>query len=311
MKLSVFDLHCDTAYEMLQKKQSLTENNLAVSLKHAENFEQYIQVMALWTDCSLSDEEGWEQALAMRENLLQDAAVQAHTAEFCISCPPRSKGRQLLLAVEDARILAGKTERVDVLYRLGVRILTLLWKGDTCIGGSHNTENGLTAFGKEALYRALELGMLPDISHASVASAADTFAIAEELHRPVIASHSNAYAVCPVARNLRDEQIKRIIRSDGVIGLNLFPAFLCKDCKDAQVTSEALFPHIDHFLSLGAAEHLCLGGDLDGAPLPEDLRSLASYTVLAEKMLAHGYSEELVQKLFFDNAYRFASTYLL
>ncbi len=311
MKLSVFDLHCDTAYEMLQKKQPLTENNLAVSLEHAKGFEQYIQVMALWTDCSLSDEEGWQQALAMHENLLRDAAVQSRTAKLCTSCPPIEKGSCLLLAVEDARILAGKPERVDFLYRLGVRILTLLWKGDTCIGGSHNTDHGLTDFGKETLYRALRLGMIPDISHASVASADDTFAIAAELHRPVIASHSNSYTVCPVSRNLRDAQIEQIIKSDGIIGLNLFPAFLCKDSKNAHVTSEALFPHIDHFLSMGAAEHLCLGGDMDGAPLPEDMHSLASYTLLAEKMLAHGYGEELVQKLFFGNAYRFASTYLL
>lgn len=309
MKLSVFDLHCDTAYEMLQKKQPFTANTLAVSLENAKSFEQYIQVMALWTDASLSDEEGWEQALAMHDNLLRDAAVQSHAAELCTSCPPTSsKGRKLLLAVEDARILAGKPERVDALYRLGVRILTLLWKGDTCIGGSHNTEHGLTDFGKTAVYRALRLGMLPDISHASVASAEDTFAIAEELHRPVIASHSNSYTVCPVSRNLRDHQIKQIIQSDGVIGLNLFPAFLCAG---KHITSEALFPHIDHFLSMGAEEHLCIGGDLDGATLPEDLHSLASYTNLAEKMLSHGYSEELVHKLFFGNAYRFASTYLL
>lgn len=308
MKLSVFDLHCDTAYEMLQKKQPLTKNSLAVSLEHAKDFEQYVQVMALWTDASLSDEDGWKQALAMRENLLRDEALQAHTAELCTSCPPVAKGRHLLLAVEDARILAGKEERVDELYRLGVRILTLLWKGDTCIGGSHDTTHGLTAFGKAALYRALRLGMLPDISHASVASAEDTFAIAEELHRPVIASHSNAYTVCPVSRNLRDEQIKRIIQSDGVIGINLFPAFLREG---TNITSDALFPHIDHFLSMGASEHLCIGGDLDGAPLPKDLHDLSSYHLLAETMLAHGYSEALVQKLFFGNAHRFASTHLL
>jgi membrane dipeptidase len=238
---------------------------------------------------------------------LADDAIKSHAAELCTTCPPLGQGNHLILAVEDARILAGKIERVDQLYALGVRILTLMWRDDTCIGGSHNTESGLTDFGKAALRRALELGIVPDISHASVASAADTFAIAKEMHRPVIASHSNAYAICPVERNLRDEQIKQIIESDGIIGINLFPAFI-KEGKD--ISSEELFPHIDHFLSMGAEEHLCLGGDMDGAPLPKDMSSLSSYTQLAQKMLAHGYSENFMHKLFFGNAYRFASTYL-
>ena len=59
MRLSLFDLHCDTACEMLAQGQELTENTLAVSLRRAEIFEQYVQVMAFWTDRRLDDEEGW------------------------------------------------------------------------------------------------------------------------------------------------------------------------------------------------------------------------------------------------------------
>ena len=62
---------------------------------------------------------------------------------------------------------------------------------------------------------------------------------------------------------------------------------------------------------MGAEEHLCLGGDMDGAPMPKDMSSLSSYIQFAQKMLAHGYSEQFIHKLFFGNAYRFASTYLI
>jgi microsomal dipeptidase-like Zn-dependent dipeptidase len=131
--------------------------------------------------------------------------------------------------VEDARILGGKLERVDTLYRLGIRILNPLWKGETCIGGSHDTDSGLTRFGKESLSRAASLGMILDISHASEASAQEIFEIAEKANRPVIASHSNAYEVCPVSRNLKKSQIQKILSADGIIGINLHRHFLKMD----------------------------------------------------------------------------------
>ena len=59
MELSLFDLHCDTPYLMLRNSQPLFSNNLAVSLENARDFKRYTQVMALWTDNELTNEEGW------------------------------------------------------------------------------------------------------------------------------------------------------------------------------------------------------------------------------------------------------------
>lgn len=308
MELSLFDLHCDTAYEMLCKKQPLTSNSLAVSLDRARSFKRYVQVMALWTDHRLDDEQGWQQCLAMLNNLRADEALQNGTARLIHRYGDADKNfSSLLLGVEDARILAGKPERIDILYREGVRILTPLWKGDTCIGGSHDTSNGLTAFGRLALDRAARQGMMLDISHASVGSANEIFEIAERHNRPVIASHSNAWAVCPVSRNLRDEQIKKLLLSGGVIGLNLYGAFLRTD-KNA--TAEDILPHIEHFLELGAEDSLCLGCDMDGCDLPHDIPDLSALPHLAELMQQQNYSDRLIQKIFFENADRFAKTYL-
>lgn len=65
------------------------------------------------------------------------------------------------------------------LYDLGVRVMTLLWGGDTSIGGSHDTENGLTDFGKAAVEEMAKVGIIPDISHASFKSADDIMDICE------------------------------------------------------------------------------------------------------------------------------------
>lgn len=307
MTLPLFDLHCDTAYEMRRRNQSLVKNTLAVSLKRAKGFSRYTQVMALWTDRTLSDEEGWTAFEAMLTNLKSDPSIACKAARIVTDYRDTSDSPTLILAVEDARILAGNLSRVGLLWDAGVRILTPLWKGETSIGGSHDTDTGLTEFGHTALKSAVELGMILDISHASVQSADEIFELSRAAGRPVIASHSNSHAICPVSRNLSDRQVRQIIDCDGLIGLNLYGAFLSTD---RDVTARDLLPHIEHFLSLGAKDILCLGCDMDGCTLPPDIPTLDALPRLADYMLAHGYSESLVQAIFWENANRFAKRYL-
>ena len=307
MDLSLFDLHCDTAYEMLKKHAPLAHNQLALSLESTAKFKQYVQVMAFWTDRRLSDEDGWKQMLAMRQNLLSDPSVRSGAAVCSAVCPPRGSRPTLLFGIEDARIFAGDIARVDKAFRLGVRVLTPFWAGNSCLGGSHDTANGLTDFGRRAISRAVSLGMIPDISHASVRSADEIFAIAEAHGAPVIASHSDAGAVCPVSRNLSDAQIDRLVACGGLIGLNLFPRFLRRDGR-ASLTD--LLPHIEHFLERGAERILCFGGDWDGAPLPEEIARIGDLTAVADLLLRSNYPEAFVHALFFENAYSFAARHL-
>ncbi len=304
MKLSLFDLHCDTILEMHRKQEPLSQNSLAVSLSNAAQFARYVQVMAFWTAYDLSDEEGWERLLSMYDYLKQDPSVQSGDAVICTAHDPNDPRPQLLLAVEDMRILAGRIERVDELFAMGFRILTPLWCGNTCIGGSHDTNAGLTAFGADALRRALTLGMIPDISHASRRATDEILALAEEYKMPVIASHSNAHAVCPVSRNLDDRQIDRLLACRGIIGLNLYKAFLRTD---GEATIDDILLHIDHFLARGAEDSLSLGGDMDGCDLLSEIPSQKHLSRLADRMLQKNYSEKLIHAIFFENAARFAA----
>ncbi len=307
MKLSLFDLHCDTAYEMLRQKQALEENTLAVSLQKASAFERYIQVMAHWTDSALGDEEGWIQFEKILQNLQDDPAVKQQKVFLSTTCPKEHHAPALLISLEDARILGGNLLRVDQLYAYGVRILTPLWKGLTCIGGSHDTTAGLTRFGKAALERALSLGMILDLSHASENSAEEILEIAREKHRPVISSHSNAYDLCRVSRNLKQKQIQAIIATDGIIGINLHRPFLKED---GNPTVEDILAHIEFLLESGAEDHLGLGCDMDGCELPREIPDLAHLPRLADEMCRRNYPEALIQKIFYQNAYSFAQKYL-
>ncbi len=302
--LSLFDLHADTAWAMYQSGQPLGSNSLAVSLDKAQKYGRYIQTMALWTSPKLNDDEGYQHLLQVVQNLKNDPALQNGEAELCCACPSRdSKKASLMLSVEDARVLDGRIERVAELADLGVKSVIPMWSGETCIGGSHNTNVGLTDFGKLAAKEMLSHGMILDISHASIESSKDIFEISAKHHKPVIASHSNAHAVCPVSRNLQDWQIDAIVASGGIIGINLFRSFLQED---GDATLDSILRHIEYFLSRGAENTLALGCDMDGADLPDSIPDLSHLDRIAEHLLVHGHSQKLIDALFFENAYRFA-----
>ena len=304
MKLSLFDLHADTAWAMHRSGQPLGSNSLAVSLDKAQKFERYIQTMALWTTPNLSDEEGYLELIKIVENLKNDPSLQNGKAELCSVCPERVLQKaSLILSVEDARVLNGRIERVAELADMGVKSVIPMWSGETCIGGSHNTEVGLTDFGKCAAKEMLSHGMILDISHASIESSKDIFEISAAYNKPVIASHSNAYTICPVSRNLQDWQIDAIIASGGIIGINLFRLFLEEN---GEATLDSILRHIEYFLSRGAENTIAFGCDMDGADLPDDIPNLSHLDRVAEHLLAHGYSQKLIDALFFENAYQFA-----
>ncbi len=305
MQLSFFDLHCDTAECMLTAQQPLARNSFAVSLSRAAELVQYVQVMAFWTRPELNDHAGWQRFLQMHEHLLADPDVSNKRAEVCTSCPPRKPGTSLFLSIEDARLLECDIDRVDTIAQMGIRIVTPLWKGVSSIGGAHDTDRGLSPFGRTAVARMASLEIVPDISHASERSADEILSIAADAGIPAIASHSNAHALCPVSRNLRNSQIKELISCGGLIGINLHEPFLSTA---DHATREDVLRHMEFFLEQGAEQSLCFGCDMDGADLPRDLSSLSDIPSLADYLLGY-YSEQTIQSVFFENAYHFAETH--
>ena len=292
--MKLFDLHCDTAYEMYKQKESLASNDLHIALDRTEKIEEYRQVMAVWSDNALSDEACYEDFLKIHKNFLK------HTSLF----PEKNK---FYLSLEDARLLCGKLERLDSLYDMGIRFLIPMWIGKSIIGGAFDTDSGLTDFGKRVIDRCFELGIVPDISHSSVKSANQIFEIAENHHKPVIASHSCAFSVYEHPRNLRDEQFSRIKASGGVVGLSFCRYHLAM--KNEHCGIENILHHIKHYLDIGGENMLCLGADMDGAPMPEGITGIESIPYLYEK-LCDSFGKDIADKITFKNAYNFVKTNL-
>ena len=127
-------------------------------------------------------------------------------------------------------------------------MLTLTWNG-TCEfgdGAMVTHPKGLTEFGRKAIPKLEQHRIVVDISHASEPLFYD---VAEIASKPLVASHSNAKAVCKHPRNLTNEQVQMIKQSGGLIGLNFHPPFLKED---GIATVDDLIAHAEHFLSLAA-----------------------------------------------------------
>lgn len=309
MQLSFIDLHSDTASVLAYKGASLRKNDLHVSLEKAALYRRYAQVFAVYTSARLSDEAGYDAFLRisdhfgneLRENA--DLIGQARCGADVTSLWESGRAAAIL-AVEDARLLAGKPERLETLYARGVRFLTLTWSGETCIGGSWNTDVGLTEFGKSTVRDCFRLGIVPDVSHASAKSIDDVILLAEECGRPFVATHSNAHAVFPHGRNLLDRHFDAIRDLGGLVGMNMYVAHLA-DPSVTSVTPETVFGHIDHFMERGGEHTVCFGCDFDGADLPDALPDVSSIATIADVLLRHNYPEALVRKIFWENAREF------
>ena len=178
-------------------------------------------------------------------------------------------------------------------------MLTITWNGENQLGSGNSTQHGLSELGRAAIPRLEQAGILLDVSHLNDPGFTQMLDVAS---RPFVASHSNARSVCGHPRNLTDWQIREMISRRCLIGLNYCIDFLQEDGKPEL---EDLLRHIDHFLELGGEDWLALGSDFDGADLPEFLRGPERVVSVYDRLLERGYSRQLCDKLFCQNAMRF------
>jgi membrane dipeptidase len=163
----------------------------------------------------------------------------------------------MLPSLEGAGALRGSLGVLRDLYRLGIRSLGLTWnfRNELADGAGESRSNGgLTRFGVDVVRELNRLGMLVDVSHLSDAGTRD---VLETSEAPVIASHSNARAVCGHIRNLPDWALEGIARSGGVVGIAFFGSFVHAE----QPTVERTVDHVDHLKRLIGIRHIAIGPD--------------------------------------------------
>src|SRR5690606_38338518 len=137
-----------------------------------------------------------------------------------------------VIGVEGGHMIEARMDYLDSRYARGARYLTLTWNNSTewATSATDETRNpkklkhkGLTDFGRQIIRRMNELGMMVDLSHVGRQTFFDAM---ETTTKPVLVSHSNAYALMAHPRNLQDDQIKDVVENGGVICLNFYSGFL-------------------------------------------------------------------------------------
>lgn len=174
-------------------------------------------------------------------------------------------------------------------YRLGIRMLTLTWNNSNllAVGVEEANDGGLTNFGRECLEEMNDLGIIVDVSHIAPKGFWDTIQLSKA---PIIASHSNAKALCGHRRNLTDEQLLALKENNGVVGLCWAPSFL-RDGGNADI--DDIFKHLDYMKNLIGTEHLGLGTDFDGIiNVPKGMEDISKTPQITKWMVENGYSRE-------------------
>ncbi len=304
MKLSVFDLHCDTASALFESDTGLKRNTLHIDLTRATALDGYAQCFACFTT---SDPQILRGRKA--EDLFE---VQLHTIlreiyenrdRICLAYTAedirlnREKGLiSAILTIEGAAGFGYDPAMLEMLFKAGFRISSLGWNERNVLLGSNKTGGGLTDLGREYVKEAQRLGMLIDVSHCSDEAFWDILEMTQE---PILATHSNSRAICDHSRNLTDDMFRAICRTGGVAGFNQYAAFV-GDRADLDTVCD----HIFHLLELDPeGKHIALGGDLDGCQtLCEGFTGIESYPALAHRLLQRGLAEDTLHDIFWNNA---------
>ena len=208
-----------------------------------------------------------------------------------------------VLTVENGSALAGRLDRIEVLARDGVRMMTLTWNGENEIGSGNVTDHGLSPFGREAVLELERQGVILDVSHLNDQGFDDLLKTAQ---KPFVASHSNAREVCHSVRNMKDDMIRRLADRGGVMGLNFCADFLEETLLGEKTPGSiaAVVRHAKHIVSVGGIEVLGLGSDFDGIETNEELPGAQSMGALWEALSRAGFSEEQLDKIFYKNVLR-------
>lgn len=308
-KLKLIDTHCDTAFELWHKGADLDSNSCHIDLERASKYTNYAQFFAVWADRRRTDDETYDDFIKISDNLLNKVSSAKNKVSLVRSFDEMNSAwdnnkSAAFLAVEDARILGGKLDRLDVLRDRGVKYMTMMWGGNTCIGSSHDTEGGLTEFGREVVHKCFEYGIIPDVSHSNEQTTEEISEVAYKYNKPFMASHSNCYSLFPHTRNLREKHLKDIMALGGIVGISLCPYHI-KDMSDGICNVSHVVTHIEKYLELGAIDVLGLGCDLDGTDLPEGFTGVDDLYKIANELARLNYSNEIIEKIFYRNFHEF------
>lgn len=324
--MKIIDMHCDTISVLLDKHlngevASLKENDLSIDLVKMKQGNYMLQNFACFVCLGEVDSpvtrvnqlidhyyEQIEQNKDMIAPVYRYADIEANERKGLMSS---------LLTIEEGGVVDNDLALLRNYYRLGVRMITLTWNFANGIGHPNfisnkdmtfqdlkkiNIEDGLTPFGIEYVKEMERLGIIIDVSHLSDAGFYD---VLKYTTKPFVASHSNARAVCDVARNMSDDMILKLAKRGGVMGINFCGDFLKQsEIGDERSCVEDMVKHILYIKQLAGIDCIGLGSDFDGISSNLELKDASMMHLLESALYDAGLTQEEIEKIFYKNVLR-------
>jgi membrane dipeptidase len=212
-----------------------------------------------------------------------------------------------ILHFEGAEAIDEELNALHVYYQAGLRSLGPVWSRPNAFaegvpfqfGQSPDTGPGLTEAGKRLVTECNRLGILVDLSHMNEKGFWD---VAATTDAPLVATHSNAWAISPSPRNLTDKQLAAIKESDGMVGVNFNVGFLTEDGNNETAMSlEQMVRHFDYLVEHLGIDRVGFGSDFDGATMPDDLSDASKLPNIMQALKARGYDDASLRKLAHEN----------
>ena len=317
-KAIVVDTHNDFISTGIEKKVSFDQDLKGITHSDLNRMKEGgidIQIFSIFCDENYGN--GTAYAFANREIDSLYTYVARNPGKMMIVKTPadlnlavKEKKLGSMIGVEGGHMIEDRIDYLQALYERGARYMTLTWNNSTSWASSAADERakndlghpyGLNSFGEQVVRKMNKLGMIVDISHVGEKTFYDAIRVTT---KPVIASHSCTYALCPVPRNMTDDQIRALGKNNGVIQLNFYSGFVDstfsaknnafikkhqaekdsmlkinpsdfyanlfihekykEEIDNTRPSLSLLIDHLDHIVKLIGVDHVGLGSDFDG-----------------------------------------------
>lgn len=307
--MKIYDLHCDALLKLYEDKTLNFSNSsaLEVNAERMKNGDVSVQFFAIFIEPDTPSDQMFDAALK-QVDLFHRKVLDQHP-EF-VKITDWQQLNELtqneigaVLTLEGADAFGNDLAKWRLLHDLGVMSLGVTWNqaNHCCDGIGEPRGGGLTELGFDVVRFNNKHGILTDVSHISLGGFNDVLNTADY----PVATHSNAYKKCDHRRNLNDEQIKKLIEKDALIGIVFNPPFIGEDEESASIDN--LITHIDYICSLGGISCIAFGSDFDGiASHVSNLSHAGEYQNLIQILSEH-YTKEEVEGFAWKNAHRYLS----
>jgi membrane dipeptidase len=314
------DVYCDVVRRRLLGETNVL-SRLHVPAWRAGSVD--VVVTTLYTEEEHKPDRALKRAVMMVGAALNDIA-ETPDVRLCKTLAEIDAAREagqiaFVLAMEGGEPVQDGIESLRTFYELGVRVFGFTWNQRNLLAegvGEERAGGGLTELGRAMVAEANRLGILLDVSHLSIKSFWDMI---EASSAPIIASHSNAKALCGHRRNLDDDQIRALAAKGGVIGINGVAAFITDDPKQASL--DRMLDHLDYIANLAGVEQVALGPDFvdylrigpgsereEPIDYPAGFENITKMPAVTAALLDRGYDERQIRGILGDNMLRLLGT---